>query len=52
MCGQGSHLRALKDEKVPSKEPGNRSSRKAKGMCKGPEVAESGLAEQREEKVK
>lgn len=48
MCGQGSHLRALKDEKVPSKEPGNRSSRKAKGMCKGPEVAESGLAEQRE----
>lgn len=48
MSGQGRHLRTLKEEKVPSKEPGNRSCRKANGMYKGPGVAESGLLEHRE----
>lgn len=51
MCGQQSHLRILKGEKVSFKELGKTSSRKVNSMCKGPEVAESGLAEKRREKV-
>ena len=34
MCGQGSHLRALKDKKVPGKEPGRESSSRTNSMCK------------------
>jgi len=50
MCGQGSHLRALKDKKVPGKEPGRESSSRTNSMCKGPKVSESGPAKHREGK--
>lgn len=36
----GDYLRVLKDEKVPSKEPGKASPSKPNSMCKDPEVAE------------
>lgn len=49
MCGQGSHLRAPKDNKVPGKEPGRESpSRTKQHACAKALRSESGPAKHRE----
>lgn len=48
MCGQGSPLGAMKDKKMPGKEPGKGSPSRTNSIHKGPEVAESDVAEHRE----